>query len=119
MLFLCSYYGFSQQYPVQVTTTLVPPYSLYLSDYTAIGSNNLQVLVNLLELDRPNLQIKFRITIEGAGITLRTSPTFMPRPLNIQGGVPELFTGADLTSYFNPDHMDFSGITRAAFKRSG
>ncbi|MEQ8880773.1 MAG: DUF5675 family protein, partial [Cyclobacteriaceae bacterium] len=31
----------------------------------------------------------------------------------------ELFTGADLTSYFNPDHMDFSGITRAAFKRSG
>ncbi len=119
MLFLCSYYGFSQQYPVQVTTTLVPPYSLYLSDYTAIGSNNLQVLVNLLELDRPNLQIKFRITIEGAGITLRTSPAFMPRPLNIQGGVPELFTGADLTSYFNPDHMDFTGITRAAFKRSG
>ncbi|MEQ9219096.1 MAG: fibronectin type III domain-containing protein [Cyclobacteriaceae bacterium] len=119
MLFLCSYYGFSQQYPVQVTTTLVPPYSLYLSDYTAIGSNNLQVLVNLLELDRPNLQIKFRITIEGAGITLRTSPAFMPRPLNIQGGVPELFTGADFASYFNPDHMDFSGITRAAFKRSG
>ena len=119
MLFLSSYYGFSQQYPVQVTTTLAPPYSLYLSDYTAIGSNNLQVLVNLLELDRPNLQIKFRITIEGAGITLRTNPTFMPRPLNIQGGVPELFTGADLTSYFNPDHLDFTGITRAAFKRSG
>ncbi len=116
---MSSYYGFSQQYPVQVTTTLTPPYSLYLSDYTAIGSNNLQVLVNLLELDRPNLQIKFRITIEGAGITLRTSPAFMPRPLNIQGGVPELFTGADLTSYFNPDHLDFTGITRAAFKRSG
>ncbi|MEQ8681935.1 MAG: fibronectin type III domain-containing protein [Cyclobacteriaceae bacterium] len=77
------------------------------------------MLVNLLELDRPNLQIKFRITIEGAGITLRTSPAFMPRPLNIQGGVPELFTGADFASYFNPDHMDFSGITRAAFKRSG
>ena len=119
VLFMSSYYGFSQQYPVQVTTTLAPPYSLYLSDYTAIGSNNLQVLVNLLELDRPNLQIKFRITIEGAGITLRTSPAFMPRPLNIQGGVPELFTGADLTSYFNPDHLDFTGITRAAFKRSG
>ena len=116
---MSSYYGFSQQYPVQVTTTLAPPYSLYLSDYTAIGSNNLQVLVNLLELDRPNLQIKFRITIEGAGIILRTSPAFMPRPLNIQGGVPELFTGADLTSYFNPDHLDFTGITRAAFKRSG
>jgi len=119
VLFMSSYYGFSQQYPVQVTTTLAPPYSLYLSDYTAIGSNNLQVLVNLLELDRPNLQIKFRITIEGAGITLRTNPTFMPRPLNIQGGVPELFTGADLTSYFNPDHLDFTGITRAAFKQSG
>lgn len=116
---MSSYYGFSQQYPVQVTTTLAPPYSLYLSDYTAIGSNNLQVLVNLLELDRPNLQIKFRITIEGAGITLRTNPAFMPRPLNIQGGVPELFTGADITSYFNPDHLDFTGITRAAFKRSG
>ncbi|XOV91126.1 MAG: hypothetical protein ACFHWX_13045 [Bacteroidota bacterium] len=109
----------SQQYPVQVTASLTPPYSVYLSDYTTVGSNSLQVIVNLLELDRPSLQIKFRVTIEGAGITLQTSPSFSPRPSVIQGGIPEYFTGSDLAQYFNPDNLEFTGITRSKFKQLG
>ncbi len=119
LLFLTTHPAFPQQYPVQVTTTLTPPYSVYLSDYTATGSSNLQVLVNLLELDRPALQVKFRIRIEGAGIVLQTRSSFTPRPSVIQGGVPEIFLGPDLYQYFNPDNLDFEGITRTRFKQLG
>ncbi|MGL1889937.1 MAG: hypothetical protein OCD76_25720, partial [Reichenbachiella sp.] len=36
-----------------------------------------------------------------------------------QGGVPEILTGFDLRSYLTADHMQFEGITRADFVRSG
>ncbi len=119
LLFLTTHLAFSQTYPVQVVTTLTPPYSVYLSDYTAVGANNLQVLVNLLELDRPALQVRFRIRIEGAGIILQTRSSFTPRPSVIRGGVPEIFLGPDLVQYFNPDNLDFEGITRSRFKQLG
>lgn len=109
----------SQQFPVQVNTTLAPPYSLYLSDYSAVESSSLQVLINLLELDRTNLQVKLRVTLEGAGITLQTRPSYVPPAIVLQGGVPELLTGFDLRQYLNPDNLEFSGISRAAFIQSG
>ena len=116
---LIPFIGKSQQYPVQVNTTLAPPYSLYLSDYSAVESASLQVLVSLLELDRTSLRVKLRLTLEGAGITLQTRPSFVPPPIVLQGGVPELLTGFDLRQYLNPDNLEFSGISRAAFIQSG
>ncbi|MEM9338418.1 MAG: fibronectin type III domain-containing protein [Bacteroidota bacterium] len=119
LLCLAPFNGWSQQFPVQVNTTLAPPYSLYLSDYSAVESPSLQVLVSLLELDRTNLKVKLRVTLEGAGITLRTRPSYVPPAIVLQGGVPELLTGFDLRQYLNPDNLEFSGISRAAFIQSG
>ena len=116
---LLGHLGFSQQYPVQVTTTIAPPYSVYLSDYISVGSNSLQVLINLLELDRTNLRVKLRVTIEGAGIRLQTNPSYLPPAIVLQGGVPELLTGFDIRGYLNPDHLVFSGISRSEFMQAG
>src|SRR5690606_11046254 len=94
----------AQDYPVNVTTVLTPPYSLYLADYASPESNSLQVIIHLRELDRPEYRVKLRVTIEGQGITIRTRPTYNPPPLVLQGGIPEMLTGHDLRHYLNPDN---------------
>lgn len=109
----------AQDFPVQVTTIVTPPYSLYLSDYASPESNALQVMVQLKELDRPEYRVKLRITIEGQGITLRTKPSYVPRALVLQGGIPEMLTGPDLSGYLNPNNLDFLGTTQQAFMRTG
>ncbi|NBP68310.1 MAG: hypothetical protein EBU52_06155 [Cytophagia bacterium] len=118
-LLSCCHVALSQDYPVQVTTIVTPPYSLYLSDYASPESNTLQVMLQLKELDRPEYRVKLRITIEGQGISLRTKATFVPRAIVLQGGVPEMLTGADLSAYLNPNNMDFLGTTQQAFMRTG
>ena len=119
LVFLLPLSAFSQTYPVQVNTNITPPYSVFLSDYISTESNSFNVLINLLELDRTNLRVKLRLTIEGAGITLRTRSGYVPQPIVLQGGVPEMLTGYDLRSYFNPDNLDFTGISRSDFMKIG
>ena len=118
-LFLFTSSLHAQEYPVRVTTVLTPPYSLYLSDYASPEGNALQVIVQLMELDRPEYRVKLRVTIEGMGITLRTKPSYMPRAIVLQGGVPEILTGADFSGYFNPNNLDFLGISRHEFMKKG
>jgi hypothetical protein len=109
----------AQEYPVQVTTMLRPPYTLYLSDYAAPESNAIQINILLRDLDRVDYKIKFRLTIEGRGIKLTTKPSFNPRPIFLNGGIPERLTGFDIQEYFHPNNLDFSGISRQEFIRTG
>ncbi|UXP33665.1 fibronectin type III domain-containing protein [Reichenbachiella agarivorans] len=118
-LLLVSSWTMAQNYPVQVTTTVIPPYSPELSHYSSAEGNNLQVFIHVLELDRVDLRTKLRITIEGAGVRLTTSPAYVPPALILQGGVPQILTGFDLRNYLNPDNLVFEGITKAAFMRGG
>lgn len=109
--------SFAQEFPVLVQVTLPGPHSIYISDYAAPESN-LQLIVRLRDLDRSEYRMKFRITIEGMGITLRTKSTYTPFPSVLQGGVTEIFTGYDLRNYFHPDNLDFFGITKSQFAKT-
>ncbi|MEL6561881.1 MAG: fibronectin type III domain-containing protein, partial [Bacteroidota bacterium] len=109
----------AQQFPVRATTVVTPPYSIYLSDYSSPESNSLQLILQLRDLDRPEYRAKLRLTIEGQGITIRTRPGYTPNPIILQGGIPETLTGFDLRGYLNPDNLDFNGISKSEFIRSG
>ena len=109
----------AQQFPVRATTVVTPPYSIYLSDYSSPESNSLQLILQLRDLDRPEYRAKLRLTIEGQGITIRTRPGYSPNPIILQGGIPETLTGFDLRGYLNPDNLDFIGISKSEFIRSG
>lgn len=111
--------GFAQTFPVQASTTIVPPYSTYLADYVAPGSERLALNIFLADVNRPELRTRLRLRIEGQGMLIETKPEYLPPPLILQGGVPERLIATDLADYFLPGNLNFQGITRQQFERTG
>lgn len=107
----------AQTFPVQISTSIVPPYSLRLADYGTTDRFYTTILFN--DPVKPDLQVKLRFTIEGQGITIQTKQEFLPPPLFIQAGIPEQFTSVDFADYFNPNNLNFQGLDRGAFIKSG
>lgn len=108
----------AQNYPVQATLQLTPPYSLYLEDY--VGENNrLSLLVFLKDLNRAEYRVRFRFSIEGNGLSISTNPSYLPPPTLLQGGVPLALSGPELAEYLNPLNLIFTGITRQEFQKTG
>ncbi|SMG09495.1 hypothetical protein SAMN05661096_00221 [Marivirga sericea] len=110
---------FAQTFPVTVSTNITPPYSTYLGDYVAPGSQKLALNIFVNDLNRPELQTRLRLRIEGQGILIETKPEFLPQPLLLQGGVPERLIASDLAPYFSAQNLNFNGITRQQFERTG
>lgn len=111
---------FAQKFPVTVSTTLMPPYSVWMADYTQPGSNKLSASVNFLDFNEPSFDVKLRVKIEGSGITLQTLPTFTPNaPITLSPGMPLSVNGDDLAPYLDYDNLSFSGITRQQLESTG
>jgi TANFOR domain-containing protein len=106
-----------QVFPVQSTVQLTPPYSLYLSDYAAPGSERLKITAFLLDASRPELNVRFRLRIEGNGIKIETKNEFLPSPVTLLGGVPLQLISSDLAAYFDPRNLNFSGITQREYEQ--
>ncbi|MEM9685529.1 MAG: hypothetical protein AAF934_01235 [Bacteroidota bacterium] len=102
------------QFPVQVTTQIIPPYSVTLSDYTTATSERL--VVNLLlgdvaELDR---QVLLKLFIEGNGLLIwSTDMVAGATPVFLDGGIPIRLTNIDLNPYFQLENL--SGITPSQY----
>ena len=108
-----------QIFPIQVVSQLVPPYSPYLSAYTAPGAQNLMVQIHPNDVSLSNYPCKLRITIAGVGITLITKAASVTRPLMLQGGVPQILYGEDLIDYFHPGALDFYGMSKREYETTG
>jgi hypothetical protein len=108
-----------QVFPVQSTVQLTPPYSLYLSDYVAPGSERMRMTAFLVDATRPELNVRFRVRIEGNGIKIETKPEFLPPPVTLLGGVPLQMVSSDMAAYFDPRNLNFSGITQREYEQRG
>ncbi len=109
----------AQFYPVQVTPQLIPPYSVYLTDYATPGNEKLRVIVVQRDLTQPSYQIRLMMSIEWNGrIIMRTSRAFNPAPINLSPGVPTIISGADLAPYLDSRNIDFVGYNRDQYERT-
>lgn len=124
LLILSSFTAQAQNRPVQATMVFVPPYTLALSDYTSATSQKLQLSLLLRDAGSPLRPVKLRFTIEGAGITIRTSQAFLnsarPLPINLVPNIPTQLSGINQTfrQYFNPTNLEVLGLDRNEFLRS-
>lgn len=103
---------------VRATINIIPPYSVYLSDYVSPSANKLLVNIILADPNPVDLMVKLKITIQGEGITLETKPSLLPTPLRLSTGVNTIST-ADLAPYFDPANFNFQGLDKAQFIKSG
>ncbi|WP_113637147.1 fibronectin type III domain-containing protein [Nubsella zeaxanthinifaciens] len=108
-----------QVFPVLANMQVNPPYSPYLSDYTAAGTNKLQLNLFLKDLTKTNYQCRLRLKIEGLGITIQSKNDFPVVPLTLNGGELSTFSGSELASYLNPQNLVFQGIDETEIRRNG
>lgn len=114
---LCWWMSVGQTYSVQVSTTIIPPYSIHLADYATSEKIALNILFN--DPVRFELAVKLKLTIEGQGITITTKTEFNPTPLYLQSGFPERLSGPDLAQYFDPRNLNFQGVDKRQLEKTG
>ncbi|MEL6142503.1 MAG: hypothetical protein AAFU67_12890, partial [Bacteroidota bacterium] len=102
-------------FPVTATMQSLPPHSGNLADWTQAGANKIAATLILNDVNEINYQARLKVTIEGQGITLLTSEAFIPTPISLSFGSPAQLTGVDLSEYFNPNNLDFIGISRTDY----
>ncbi len=112
-------FSISQIHPVNVTTVLTPPYSVYLADYAAPGCEQLRVILLQRDLTQSSYQLYLKMSIEWNGREIiRTTPAYRPSPIIVSPGVPTVISGSDLYHYLDPQNMDFTGYSRETYLRT-
>jgi len=107
------------QSPVQIVPQLIPPYTLQLSDYYTSSQEKLVLLLTNRDLNRPTISVRLRMTITGQSATIRSKDNVYYPPVNLDAGIPTRLSLSDLAPYFNPNNLDFQGITKAQYQQSG
>ncbi len=114
-----SFYTQAQFYPVQSTPQLVPPYSVYLSDYATPGNEKLRVILVQRDLTQPSYQLRLVMSVELNGkIIMRTSRTYNPPPISLNPGIPTVISGGDLAPYLDSRNIDFVGYSKEQYERT-
>jgi TANFOR domain-containing protein len=109
----------AQVYPVQGSASLIPPYALRLSDYATSTSDRMVMNVLLADVTKAELHVRFRISIVGQNVKLETKPEYIGSSITMQGGIPLRLTNIELAEYFDPNHLNFSGISKNDFLKTG
>ena len=101
----------AQNYPVQCTPIVSPPYSLSWTDY-ATSTEKFKVYLLLKDLEKPSVEVTVRIRLKGLGVVLENIPDFVStRLIVLQPGIPQILSGAQLSDNFSADNLVAQGIT--------
>lgn len=107
-------FGQSAVYPLQVTTTITPPYTTNVSDYIGNSALRTQVFITLNDLNEPTWDTRLRITVTGNGFKIFTRPDFIPpTPLVIYRDAPNILSGEELADFFNANNTVAEGINKS------
>ncbi len=110
---------FAQVFPVQANINVTPPYTVYLSHYTAPDQQRVMASVLLHDPVVTSLDVRFRFTIEGAGIRIYTNPGWIPAPFTLRSGITELIPADIIAEYFRPQNVIAEGINPQELFRKG
>lgn len=110
---------FSQNYPVDVKTTMTSPYSLYLSEYANPTTDRIQVNLLLKDAVASNVGVRLRLHIKSAdGLDVITKPGQELGPFFLDGGVPLSLSGFELASLFESNSFNVTGPPAIAYRRA-
>jgi TANFOR domain-containing protein len=102
----------SQNYNVQISVVVAPPYSTKLSDYTSNPGKIMATVRNLSPTGR-SVQIYLTGAIIGeSGISVHSEPGYKPlQPLTIAPGASVMLNINNIGDIFDDDHLVYEGIS--------
>lgn len=115
LFFLFGFTGFAQTYPSALVTVLNNPKTLFLDEYANPFNPKIKTSIYFTDFTETSWNFSLRLKISGPnGLIIQTKPGYKPpTPFVVAPGQPYEIEGADLAYFFNYDHLNFSGITRA------
>lgn len=117
LLLICSTAINAQIYPVQVNTTLVPPYLTTVSDYSTTLNEKFVANLFTSDLTVSQRQIQLKLSIEGNNIQATSTPIINGyQPLYLNGGESLKLTNVDLEAYFRLENLQ--GINPIVYSNS-
>jgi Fibronectin type III domain len=106
--------SYAQVFPVQMTPVFNSPYSSKISDYATSLDTKFQLIVNPTDIGISNRQVRFKIYIQGNGITAQSSDFVTGlNPIFINGGDLITLTNVDLAALFRLENLQ--GITASEY----
>lgn len=106
VLLFSVFHSYAQIYPVQVTVVTTPPYYNYLAHY-GDQNNHLQVIATFTDFAAPPVNVRLRLTIEGAGFVVRTRQDIPVGQLyTLSPGVPVFIQGSDILPYLTENSLE-------------
>jgi len=108
----------SPQLKAQVTASVavLPPYSPNIEDY----ADRTRITVTAMAVDLIDIECTLSLTITGDnGIELRSLVDYAYTTFPLQGGVPVILTGPDLSQYFSLNNLIVSGIDPSELRSQG
>jgi hypothetical protein len=103
-------YLFAQNYPVQCTPILTPPYTLSWVEYGS-SPERLKVQLLLKDLTKPSVEVSLRIRLKGIGVVIENTPDFYTSsPITLLPGVPLMLSGAMLRENFMFENLTAQGV---------
>jgi hypothetical protein len=109
----------ANNYPVDVTPILTPPYKLNIAEY-ASNSAFLKLQLRLKDLTKSSVDVYFKMQISTIGISIRTRDDFKPlKTEKLFAGELKTLTGPDLAEYFRPENLIVDGLDPAILYAGG
>lgn len=106
-------------YPVQVNVNLLPPYSLYLSDYVSGSRDRLVVTLLNRDVQYQSMPVRLRLTVKGNGFSIQTRSYAAVSQLTLDPNVPLRLTTSDLEPYFDTRNLSAQGLGGDSFLKGG
>jgi hypothetical protein len=119
-LLLCLFTSQAQTiFPVQSTTRILPPYSVYLADYAVNGNDKLQCILVNRDATQTTYQVRLRLTVKLNGrVIMQTSPGYNPPAITLSPNIAQVFAGATLEPYLKSENLDFIGYSQELYEQN-
>lgn len=106
MVIFMTQWSWSQIYPVQVNSNVLPPYLSSVSKYSTTTDQKYLVNIFTSDLSVVNRQVKLKLYIQGNGINAQSTPVVVgATPLFINGGESVQLNNIDLAPYFELQNL--------------
>ena len=100
-------------YPVHATVQVLPPYSLYLSDYSNGFRDRLVITLYNRDLQQQTLDCRLRLRISNtSGFCIESRDEVPQRSITVEPNVPLRLTSQDIAPYLQPGSVKQTGTLR-------